>query len=143
MGMIEREGRVVKSTEPTVRAGFADHGGRAQVELQGVSKSFGAAQALRDVSFAVGQGEVVALLGPNGAGKTTAISIMLGLRTPTTGRARLLGLDPRDLRARSRCGVMLQESGVPMMLTVRELVDLFRGYYPAPLPAGAAINLWC
>ncbi len=141
MGMIEREGRVVKSTEPTVRAGFADHGGCAQVELQGVSKSFGAAQALRDVSFAVGQGEVVALLGPNGAGKTTAISIMLGLRTPTTGRARLLGLDPRDLRARSRCGVMLQESGVPMMLTVRELVDLFRGYYPAPLPAGAAITM--
>ena len=141
MGMIEREGRVVKSTEPTVRAGFADHGGRAQVELQGVSKSFGAAQALRDVSFAVGQGEVVALLGPNGAGKTTAISIMLGLRTPSTGRARLLGLDPRDLRARSRCGVMLQESGVPMMLTVRELVDLFRGYYPAPLPAERAITM--
>jgi ABC-2 type transport system ATP-binding protein len=115
--------------------------GRTQVELHDVSKSFGATQALRGVSFAVQQGEVVALLGPNGAGKTTAISIMLGLRTATAGQARLLGLDPRDPRARSSCGVMLQESGVPMTLTVRELVDLFRGYYPAPLTAERAIAI--
>jgi ABC-2 type transport system ATP-binding protein len=115
--------------------------GRTRVELQDVSKSFGPVQALRGVSFAVQQGEVVALLGPNGAGKTTAISIMLGLRTATTGQARLLGLDPRDSRARSSCGVMLQESGVPMTLTVRELVDLFRGYYPTPLTAERAIAI--
>ena len=100
-----------------------------------------ATQALRGVSFAVQQGEVVALLGPNGAGKTTAISIMLGLRMATAGQARLLGLDPRDARARSSCGVMLQESGVPMTLTVRELVDLFRSYYPAPLTAERAIAI--
>ena len=81
------------------------------------------------------------MLGPNGAGKTTAISIMLGLRAPTTGQARLLGLDPHDLRARSGCGVMLQESGVPMSLTVRELVTLFRSYYPTPLPAEQVITM--
>jgi ABC-2 type transport system ATP-binding protein len=111
------------------------------VELQHVSKSYGDVEALRDVSFAVAPGEVVALLGPNGAGKTTAIAIMLGLRRPTSGRATLFGLDPYELQARSRCGVMFQESGVPLSLTVRELVRLFRSYYPTPLPAERAIAM--
>jgi ABC-2 type transport system ATP-binding protein len=111
------------------------------VELRGVSKRYGEVQAIDGVSFAVRRGEVVALLGPNGAGKTTAISIMLGLRKATAGQALLLGLDPHDLRARSRVGVMLQESGVPLTLTVRELVDLFRSYYPHPLPTERAIAM--
>ncbi|HLZ23416.1 MAG TPA: ABC transporter ATP-binding protein [Ktedonobacterales bacterium] len=111
------------------------------VELRGVSKRFGSVEALRDVSFSVRRGEVVALLGPNGAGKTTAISIMLGLRQPTTGKARLLGLNPRDRQARSQCGVMLQDSGVPMTLSVRELIELFRGYYPHPLPVARVVEM--
>jgi ABC-2 type transport system ATP-binding protein len=113
----------------------------AVVELQGVRKRYGQVEALRGVDLAIGPGEVVAMLGPNGAGKTTSIALMLGLRRPTAGRARLFGLDPQDRRARSRVGVMLQESGVPGVLTVRELVDLFRAYYPRPLPAGRVIAL--
>jgi len=109
------------------------------VELTQVHKSFGQTQALRGISLRVEKGEVVGFLGPNGAGKTTAISIMLGLRRPTSGSARLFGLDPQDLHARSRTGVMLQESGVPLTLRVRELVDLFRSYYPRPLSADDAI----
>jgi ABC-2 type transport system ATP-binding protein len=66
---------------------------------------------------------------------------MLGLRHPTAGDARLFGLDPTDRRARSRCGVMLQESGTTGVLTVREIVDLFRSYYPSPLPGAQAIAL--
>ena len=81
------------------------------------------------------------MLGPNGAGKTTSISLMLGLRQPTAGRVRLFGLPPTDRRARSRCGVMLQESGTTSVLTVREIVDVFRAYYPAPLPAERAIAM--
>ena len=81
------------------------------------------------------------MLGPNGAGKTTSISLMLGLRQPTAGQVRLLGLPPTDRRARSRCGVMLQESGTTSVLTVREIVDVFRVYYPAPLPAERAIEM--
>ena len=119
----------------------AERPGAPVVELQAVSKRFGAVEALREVSFAVRPGEVVALLGPNGAGKTTAISVMLGLRRPTSGEVRLLGMDPHDRRARSRCGVMLQESGVPMTLTVRELLDLFRSYYPDPLPTAQVIAM--
>ena len=104
------------------------------VELIATRKRYGAIEALRGVDLRIRPGEVVALLGPNGAGKTTTISLMLGLRRPTSGTARLFGLDPTDRRARSRAGVMLQESGVTGMLTVRETVRLFRSYYPRPLP---------
>jgi ABC-2 type transport system ATP-binding protein len=81
------------------------------------------------------------MLGPNGAGKTTSISLMLGLRRPTSGQARLFGLDPTDARARSRCGVMLQESGVPELLKVREILEIFASYYPRPLPVATAIGM--
>jgi ABC-2 type transport system ATP-binding protein len=63
------------------------------------------------------------------------------LRKPTSGKALLFGLDPTNLQARSRVGVMLQESGVPAMLKVREIVDLFRSYYPKPLPRDEAIAI--
>ena len=109
------------------------------VELRAARKRFGQVEALKGVDLAIGTGELVAMLGPNGAGKTTSISLMLGLRRPTGGEARLFGFDPADQRARSRCGVMLQESGTIGVLTVRELVDLFRSYYPSPLPAATAI----
>ncbi len=111
------------------------------VELTHVTKRYGDVEAVRDVSFQIDAGEIVAMLGPNGAGKTTSINLMLGLRNPTSGTARLFGLDPKDLKARSRIGVMLQESGVPGMLRVTEIVDLFRSYYPAPLSAAEAIAM--
>ena len=110
------------------------------VELASVRKDYGSVIALKGVDLAIRPGEVVAILGPNGAGKTTAISLMLGLRRPTTGSVRLFGLAPADLRARSRCGVMLQESGVPDLLTVRDLVRLFGAYYPRKLPADQVIR---
>jgi len=113
----------------------------AVVELDHVGKRYGRVAALGDVSLAIQPGQVVALLGPNGAGKTTAVSIMLGLRRPTTGRCRLLGLEPTDLLARSRCGAMLQESGVPELLTVREVVRLFGTYYPRRLAPDDALRL--
>jgi ABC-2 type transport system ATP-binding protein len=81
------------------------------------------------------------MLGPNGAGKTTSISLMVGLRQPTRGQVRLFGLAPTDRRARSRAGVMLQESGTTGVLTVRELVALFGTYYPSPLPADQAVGM--
>ncbi len=113
----------------------------AAVELIGARKSYGSVEALRGVDIAIQPGELVAMLGPNGAGKTTSINLMLGLRKPTKGQALLFGLDPADRRARSACGVMLQESGVNGALTVRELVDLFRSYYPHPMTAERAIAM--
>jgi ABC-2 type transport system ATP-binding protein len=118
------------------------HGdGAAIAELVGARKNFGHVEALRGVDFTLRQGELVGLLGPNGAGKTTAISLLLGLRRPTSGSATLFGLDPRDLRARSRTGVMLQESGIPLTLKVREIVALFSSYYPAPLPVERVVEM--
>jgi len=111
------------------------------VELDRVSKRFGEVLALDNISLKIDTGEVVAFLGPNGAGKTTSISIMLGTRRPTSGSARLFGLDPRDLRSRSRIGVMLQESGVPGTLRVAEIVSLFASYYPEPLRTPEAIAI--
>jgi ABC-2 type transport system ATP-binding protein len=119
----------------------AEGDGGAIVQLLDATKTFGRVKALRGVSITVKRGELVGLLGPNGAGKTTAISLMLGLRRPTTGRALLFGLDPMDLRARSRTGVMLQESGIPLTLKVREVVELFRTYYPNPLPTDTVIEM--
>lgn len=113
----------------------------AVVNLVGARKSYGTVEALRGVDITIQPGEVVAILGPNGAGKTTSINLMLGLRKPSAGQARLFGLDPTDPRARSRCGVMLQESGVPELLKVRELVQIFSSFYPRPMPAEEAIAL--
>ena len=111
------------------------------VELTGASKRYGDVLAVDNVTLAINAGELVAMLGPNGAGKTTSIHLMLGLRNPTAGKARLFGLAPKDLKARSRIGVMLQESGVPGMLRVEELVRLFCSYYPRPLPVVQAIAM--
>lgn len=96
-------------------------------ELRGASKRFGtgaaAVDVVRDVDLTVRSGELlaVAVLGPNGAGKTTSISMLTGLTRPTAGTSTLFGRDPRGLDARRRIGVMLQASGVPETLRVREL----------------------
>ncbi|HXB04028.1 MAG TPA: ABC transporter ATP-binding protein [Candidatus Acidoferrum sp.] len=110
-------------------------------QLIDATKKYGSVEALRGISIDIELGEVVAMLGPNGAGKTTSISLLLGLRKPTSGKALLLGLKPDDLNARSRVGVMLQESGIPTVLKVGELVDLFRSYYPKPMTRDRAIAM--
>jgi ABC-type multidrug transport system ATPase subunit len=74
------------------------------VELRDAHKRFGEVEAVNGVDLTIATGELVAILGPNGAGKTTSISLMLGLRRPSSGEARLFGLEPTDRRARSRCG---------------------------------------
>jgi ABC-2 type transport system ATP-binding protein len=110
-------------------------------QLVDATKKYGSVEALKGISLDIELGEVVAMLGPNGAGKTTSISLLLGLRKPTSGKALLFGLKPDDLNARSRVGVMLQESGIPTVLKVRELVDLFRSYYPKPMARDRAIAM--
>jgi ABC-2 type transport system ATP-binding protein len=110
-------------------------------QLIDATKKYGSVEALKGVSLDIELGDVVAMLGPNGAGKTTSISLLLGLRKPTSGKAVLFGMDPTNVSARSRVGVMLQESGVPQMLKVSEIVDLFRSYYPNPLPRARAIAM--
>jgi ABC-2 type transport system ATP-binding protein len=102
--------------------------------LRTVTKRFGAVVALDEVSLEIASGEVVALLGPNGAGKTTALSILLGLRRPDSGRAELFGDDPRRPSVRTAIGVTPQEDGFPPTLRVSEIVDLVRAHFPSPAP---------
>jgi ABC-2 type transport system ATP-binding protein len=108
-------------------------GADAPAVLDRVSKRYGKIEALRDFSLAVQAGEVVALLGPNGAGKTTALSILLGLRAPDEGTARVFGRNPRDVDARRRLGATPQETGFPTTLKVTEVINLVRAHYPHSL----------
>jgi len=109
--------------------------------LDHATKQYGKAFALSDVSFDVRRGEVLSLLGPNGAGKTTSVKLMLGLCSPTSGTATLFGGDPRKAANRRRIGAMLQVGKVPETLRVREHIDQFRSYYPAPLSESEVIEL--
>ena len=141
--LTQRPGRgpadlVDPASPPTALAPLVVRAGSA-VALSGVVKRFGSVEALRGIDLTVERGEIVAILGPNGAGKTTAISLLLGLRRPDAGTVRVLGGDPEAVTTRARVGAMLQESGVPTMLTVRELVELFSGYYPRPRPAAEVL----
>lgn len=109
--------------------------------LSQVTKQRGAVRALDGLDLVIRPGQCVAVLGPNGAGKSTSVALLTGRLRPDSGQVRLFGGDPRDLATRSRMGVMLQETGLPATLTVREQVDLFRGYYRQPRPLEEALQL--
>ena len=113
------------------------------IEVEGLRKSYGGREVLHDLSFSVETGEVFALLGPNGAGKTTTVEILEGYRSRNAGDVRVLGHDPgrpgSDFRA--RIGIVLQSSAVYHLLTVREMLHLFAGYYPAPRPVDEVVQL--
>jgi len=115
------------------------------IEVTGLRKSYGSVHAVRNVSFTVWRGEIVALLGPNGAGKTTTLEILEGFRVRDEGTAVVLGHDPADRsrarELRERTGLVLQDIAVEPYLTVRETVARSAGYYPAPRDVGEVITL--
>jgi len=106
------------------------------LELDRISKSYGAVRALDELCFAVDRDEIVAVLGPNGAGKTSTLEIALGLRSADSGRASLFGASPRDAATRRRVGATPQDSGFPDALRVEELVAFAAAHYPGA-PAAA------
>ncbi|MGG1877357.1 ABC transporter ATP-binding protein [Paenibacillus cisolokensis] len=110
-------------------------------ELKQVTKTFGSKRAVDQVSFTIHRGSITAILGPNGAGKSTAISMMLGLASPSEGEVLLLGQNPRSLEVRQQIGAMLQEVSVMDGLRTREVIQLIRGYYPNPLPMDEIVRL--
>ena len=101
------------------------------LEIQQLSKSYGAVPALADVSLRIEAGEFFGLLGPNGAGKTTLISIVAGLTRADRGRVRVLGHDVvNDYRASRRSlGVVPQELVFDPFFTVRECLRIQSGYF--------------
>ncbi|HXS70046.1 MAG TPA: ABC transporter ATP-binding protein [Patescibacteria group bacterium] len=102
------------------------------IRVRGLTKRYGDVQAVDGIDFDVAKGEIFGLLGPNGAGKTTTVEILEGLRQPDGGQVSVLGVDvSHDADAiKPRIGVSLQTAALYPKLTVTELIDLFRSFYP-------------
>jgi ABC-2 type transport system ATP-binding protein len=112
------------------------------IEVQGLTKSYGAYLAVDDVGFTVTDGEIFGILGVNGAGKTTTVECLQGLRRPDRGHMRVLGLDPQTARSQlaARVGSQLQASALPDRLRVEEAVRLFG--HGDRLSAGQLLDTW-
>ncbi len=112
------------------------------IRVRGLTKRYGDVQAVAGIDFDVAPGEVFGLLGPNGAGKTTTVEILEGLRQPDGGEVTVLGRDAvREADAlKPRIGVSLQTASMYPKLTVTELIDLFRSFYPRSRPTSELID---
>jgi len=99
----------------------------AALELNGVTKRFGAAEAVAGVSYAVGRGEMFGLIGPDGAGKTTTIRLLCGLLTASSGSIKVLGHDPvRQHHAiTTKVGYFSQKFSLYGDLTIDENIAFF------------------
>jgi ABC-2 type transport system ATP-binding protein len=120
---------VTASTEPVIR-------------VRGLTKRYGDVLAVDGIDFDVAKGEIFGLLGPNGAGKTTTVEILEGLREPDGGEVTVLGVDvTKGANAlKPRIGVSLQTAALYPKLTVTELIDLFRSFYPRSRPTDEIID---
>jgi ABC-2 type transport system ATP-binding protein len=113
------------------------------VRVSGLRKRYGEHEAVRGIDFEIGTGEVFGLLGPNGAGKTTTVEILEGYRHRDGGDVEVLGRDPQRAGKdwRERVGVVLQSSSLYPLLTVRESLTLFAGYYSRPRDVEEVIGI--
>ncbi len=116
------------------------------ISVQNLCKKYGDFEAVKNISFDVLEGEIFGLLGPNGAGKSTTLEIIETLRSKTSGKIMVDGLDldrsPNDIK--KIIGVQLQTSGYYPGLHLTELIHLFAGLYNRTVDAAAlldAVNL--
>lgn len=102
------------------------------IETTDLTRRFGKMEAVHGLTFAVPQGSVCALLGPNGAGKSTTIKMLMNLIEPTSGSARVLGVDSRKLgeKEKAQIGYVSENQQLPLWMTVRQFLDYCRPFYP-------------
>jgi ABC-2 type transport system ATP-binding protein len=103
------------------------------VETHGLTKAYRKLDAVRGVDLRVEEGSAFALIGPNGAGKTTLLQLLVNLLQPSSGSANVLGVDSRRLAAVdfARIGYVSEGQQLPGRLTVDELFDYLRPFYPS------------
>ncbi|WP_137843137.1 ABC transporter ATP-binding protein [Microbacterium sp. 2FI] len=104
------------------------------VRVRNLRKTYGDRAVVDGVSFDIVRGETFALLGPNGAGKSTTVEILEGYRRRTGGEVEVLGVDPGSagLDWKARLGIVLQSTSQSGLVTVREQLRQFAGFYPDP-----------
>lgn len=102
------------------------------IETTDLTRRFGKMEAVHGLTLAVPEGSVMALLGPNGAGKSTTIKMLMGLIEPTSGTARVLGVDSRKLgeKEKAQIGYVSENQQLPLWMTVRQFLDYCRPFYP-------------
>ncbi len=102
------------------------------IETTDLTRRFGRMEAVHGLTLAVPQGSVFALLGPNGAGKSTTIKLLMNLLEPTSGTARVLGVDSRKLgeKEKAQIGYVSENQQLPLWMTVRQFLDYCRPFYP-------------
>ncbi len=105
------------------------------VEISRLTKCYGAIEAVRDVSFELQSGEIIALVGHNGAGKTTLFKLMLGLARPSAGSIRVLGEDPTagEFAGRRSLGYLPENVSFNPALTGREVLSFYAGLKDQPV----------
>jgi len=103
------------------------------IETEGLSKRFSRHEAVHDLNLAVPEGAALALIGANGAGKTTTLRMLVNLIRPSSGRARVLGVDSRRLSYLDfrRIGYVSENLTLPSNLTVDQYFDYLRDLYPS------------
>src|ERR1700730_5891760 len=101
------------------------------ISVERLSKRFGSVTVVDDLAFSVAPGEIVGFLGPNGAGKTTTLAMLLGLKNPTSGQVRVLGLPmPAERRQiLARVNFTSPYVSLPGNLTVDENLRVFAHLY--------------
>ena len=104
------------------------------VSVRNLTKSFSGRRVVDDLSFDVQKGEVFAMLGHNGAGKSTTIDLILGLKAPERGSAKILGMDAAKNRKQvfERVGVQLQNIRYQLNITVEEACIEYASLYADP-----------
>ena len=104
------------------------------IEVEHLSKSFGAVKAVRDLSLRAADGRITGLLGPNGAGKSTTLRILYTVLRPDSGDARIDGTSvvQAPLEARRRIGVLPHAAGIYQHLTARENIEYFGALHGLP-----------
>ena len=112
------------------------------IRVRNLTKSFGGRTVVDDLSFDVKKGEVFALLGHNGAGKSTTIDLILGLKAPDGGSAKILGMDAAKNRKQvfERVGVQLQHTQYPSNITVEEACVEYASLYAHPADFSALLE---